>query len=174
MDDYLRNTLFVEDLLEFLFDEVGIPWKAKEGVHGFKHELGKSPFDPVIARAVDKLSDVFGKELKNSYCILLGKGIKDKAAFSKYALMEAGECFAQGYTHENFLSYCVQVLGVSGIHYYSYTSDILDSASQVVALVLFSHQMTGEFYRLGGWSGLTEVARKIDDSIPYIADIDDE
>ncbi|GBM03484.1 hypothetical protein AVEN_95384-1 [Araneus ventricosus] len=166
MGDYLRNTLFVEDLLEFLFNLEGIPYKAKEGVHHFKHELGKSPFDPVIGKAVDKLSEVFHKQLKESYYMLMEKGIKDKVAFSKYALIEANECFTEGYTHEHFLAYCVQVLGIPGMYYYPSSSDIVDSASQVVALVLFSYQMTGEFYRLGGWSSLTEVARKIDDRLP--------
>ncbi|GBL60040.1 hypothetical protein AVEN_20445-1 [Araneus ventricosus] len=106
--------------------------------------------------------------------MLMEKGIKDKVAFSKYALMEANECFTQGYTHEHFRAYCVQVLGISGMYYYPSLSDIVDCASEVIAVVLFSHQMTGEFYRLGGWSGLTEVDRKIDDRLSNDDDTDDK
>ncbi|KAF8787078.1 hypothetical protein HNY73_008709 [Argiope bruennichi] len=163
MDDYLQNTLFLEDLLQFIFKLGGVSWKAKNGVHNFKHELGLSPFVPVIGVAVDKLCYNFHVQLEKCYFKLMEAGIKDKSTFSKYALQEACERFSKGYTHEYFLAYCVHVLGIPGLFYYPSFSDIIDSASQVVALVLFSHQITGEFYRLGGWSGLTEAARKIDD-----------
>ncbi|KAF8787076.1 hypothetical protein HNY73_008707 [Argiope bruennichi] len=143
MGDYLHNTMFVEDLVEFYFKATNRSWKATDSVHDFKNEFEKSPFDPDIGFAFLNTYCEFHKHI-TALCLELRTkgGITDRATFSRYALNEAYLLFTEGYTHECFLAYCVHVLGIASTYYVFSEKDILESAVQVIALVLFSHQMT--------------------------------
>ncbi|KAF8787081.1 hypothetical protein HNY73_008712 [Argiope bruennichi] len=173
MDDYLRNTLFASELLEFLFQQISIPWEAPHA--SILEDDLYTTFDNEIAVAVYTIWTKNFRDVLDCYYELdkKDKDIKENEAvqkyeedasykkayrFGHYAISAADSYFSKGYSPGSFLGYCAIVLGVA-TYYFRYPSNqVPEMAAEVVALVLLAHQLTGQFYKHNGWEGLHEIS----------------
>ncbi|GIY70569.1 uncharacterized protein CDAR_83351 [Caerostris darwini] len=155
--DYLRNQLFCEDLMIEVLKSVGRTWEPEQGLTQIRSELDSSPFEKQIGKAVFLLIKKFVDDVNDRYQEFLSIGaMESDEIFAKYAIREALLYFDKGYTHASFLSYCAIVIGVAVMDVTLPGKYTLDRAAQVIALVLSSHQLSGQFWKVGGWYGIQQ------------------
>ncbi|CAL1281238.1 unnamed protein product [Larinioides sclopetarius] len=157
MDDYLVNLSFAGNLLKYLFRKLHFPWKNPY-IYIFGKDCPKSRFDENIGDAVNTIWKKNAEDFEACYIELKKKGVKDKEAFSKYAMNAADSYFSKGYSPGSFLGYCAIVLGVATFYYEFPQNGVPETSVEVIALVLFAHQLTGQFYKHDGWDGLTKTS----------------
>ncbi|GBM03477.1 hypothetical protein AVEN_95380-1 [Araneus ventricosus] len=125
----------------------------------FGEDCPKSQFDADIGKAVFTIWKKNEEDFETCYIELRKGGINDKEAFSKCAVSAADSYFSKGYGPGSFLGYCAIVLGVATFYYEYPPNGVPETAVEVIALVLFAHQLTGQFYKHDGWDGLRKTSR---------------
>ncbi|GIY05317.1 uncharacterized protein CEXT_98721 [Caerostris extrusa] len=157
--EYLRNQLFCEDLVIEILKSIGRTWEPEQGLTIIRNELDSSTFEKQIGKAVFLLIQKFVDDVNYCYEELLSiEAMESAEAFAKYAIKAALLYFPEGYTHASFLSYCAIVIGVAVMDVTLPGKYTLDRAAQVIALVLSSYQLSGQFWKVGGWYGIQQAS----------------
>ncbi|KAF8787080.1 hypothetical protein HNY73_008711 [Argiope bruennichi] len=169
-DQYLINLQFVEEILEFVCLNLPLLYEYKElwypkfeildlanktDVLMFHDDVGCSVLH-IIDKNMEDIEDCFYEFLHDMRASAPMNEVDD-AYFTKSALNIAPFFFSKGYSHESFLAFCAMVMGVAHNFLLLEQNRIPQRACHVIGLVLFMHQMTGEFYKKGGWKGFRDV-----------------
>ncbi|GBM03478.1 hypothetical protein AVEN_95381-1 [Araneus ventricosus] len=168
-DQYLINMRFAEELLRFLQWETPLlfgfetRWDPKLAILEFGKQINVSLFREEIGWSVFYIINENVDDIVACYEEFLNEMHAptddiDNANFTRCALKIAPLFFPEGYNHGAFLGYCALVMGVAYNFLLLKPNCIPQLACQVIGLVLFMHQMTGEFYEEGGWEGFLDVS----------------
>lgn len=161
MEDSLVNMLFAEDVIRYVLKCKNIQWFPENEIQIFRDEINLSPFRIEIGKAIIYIMENNSSYIEQCYKNLQQDFIDDRKEFGYHALEAAPLYFEDGYSPESYLAYCALLAGMA-FHFDCYPSNgIPDCACELLALVLTSHQLTGEFNKYGGWEGIVIISNAL-------------
>ncbi|GFS75803.1 uncharacterized protein NPIL_344741 [Nephila pilipes] len=159
MEDSMVNMLFAADLVGYILKHKNLEWESTNQIQDFRGELKESPFKNEIGLAIVLIIESNSSQIEQCYKNLQDDKIQYKEEFGRCALEAAHLYFEDGYSPGSFLGYCAMIVGVTALFNCYPSNRIPDCASEILALVLTSHQLTGEFNKHGGWNGLFNISK---------------
>ncbi|GFQ67789.1 uncharacterized protein TNCT_267461 [Trichonephila clavata] len=138
-----------------------IDWVPENETQFLRDELGESPFKHEFGIAIAFITENVIEDIKQCCMNLRSMAVAERDEFGRYVVDAAHLYFEDGYSPEAYLGYCGLIAGLA-LFFYSFSPNgIPECACEVLALVLTSHQLTGEFYKYGGWEGLFTIAKSL-------------
>ncbi|KAF8787079.1 hypothetical protein HNY73_008710 [Argiope bruennichi] len=178
-DEYIVDMLIVEDILKFLYlkytKSEHLKWKPEFTFRTFANgrmkmqrwyeELGFPQYDQTVGLAVKNIMDMKKNYIIQMYKEFLELDVVNGIEFANHALRASPIFFPEGYNNGGFLGYCAAVMGVALCYLRNPPNDVLQYACGVVAQVLFSHQITDQFYEKGAWLGLYSTSKNFNELV---------
>lgn len=155
---------FAEQLMQLIYLNEDISWQPEESMHRiFPEYINRDKTLDIlkVVTAIEVILERNSEDIAGCHADLVENEAVTRSGFGYYAIKAIPAYFPYGYCPERMLAFLAMVSGVCRMCFQKDSdNEVLDSAAQVIGMVVTAYTLTGEF-DLNAFDEFVKVAEKV-------------